>query len=44
MPVTWRNRHVGDPKLSIKEMGSRCLFICLYIWLEKYFSRGDYKK
>jgi hypothetical protein len=20
------------------------LFICLYIWLEKYFSRGDYKK
>jgi hypothetical protein len=20
------------------------LFICLYVWLEKYFSRGDYKK
>jgi hypothetical protein len=19
-------------------------FICLYVWLEKYFSRGDYKK
>jgi hypothetical protein len=25
-------------------MGSRYLFICLYVWLEKYFSRGDYKK
>jgi len=25
-------------------MGSRYLFICLYIWLEKYFSRGDYRK
>jgi dolichol-phosphate mannosyltransferase len=32
------------PKLKIKEMGSRYLFICAYIWLEKYFSRGDYKK
>jgi hypothetical protein len=21
-------------------MGSRYLFICLYVWLEKYFSRG----
>ncbi|HVO56088.1 MAG TPA: glycosyltransferase family 2 protein [Dongiaceae bacterium] len=44
MPITWRNRRVGTSKLSIKEMGSRYLFICLYIWLEKYFSRGDYKK
>jgi dolichol-phosphate mannosyltransferase len=44
MPITWRNRRVGDSKLSVKEMGSRYLFICLYIWLEKYFSRGDYKK
>jgi dolichol-phosphate mannosyltransferase len=44
MPITWRNRRVGTSKLSIKEMGSRYLFICLYMWLEKYFSRGDYKK
>jgi dolichol-phosphate mannosyltransferase len=41
MPITWRNRRTGHPKLKIKEMGSRYLFICLYIWLEKYFSRGD---
>jgi dolichol-phosphate mannosyltransferase len=25
-------------------MGSRYLFIALYCWLEKYFSRGDYAK
>jgi dolichol-phosphate mannosyltransferase len=44
MPITWRNRRSGESKLKIKEMGSRYLFIALYCWLEKYFSRGDYKK
>jgi dolichol-phosphate mannosyltransferase len=44
MPITWQNRRTGVAKLKIKEMGSRYLFICLYIWLEKYFSRGDYNK
>lgn len=44
MPITWKNRRTGVPKLKIKEMGSRYLFICLYVWLEKYFSRGDYRK
>lgn len=44
VPVTWRNRRVGESKLKLKEMGSRYLFICLYVWLEKYFSRGDYRK
>ncbi len=44
MPITWRNRRVGEAKLKIREMGSRYLFICLYVWLEKYFSRGDYQK
>jgi len=24
-------------------MGSRYFFICMYVWLEKYFSRGDYR-
>jgi len=42
IPITWRNRRHGEAKLKIKEMGSRYLFICLYVWLEKYFSRGDY--
>ena len=44
IPITWRNRRTGVAKLKIREMGSRYLFICLYIWLEKYFSRGDYFK
>jgi dolichol-phosphate mannosyltransferase len=44
IPITWRNRRSGVAKLQMKEMGSRYLFICLYIWLEKFFSRGDYRK
>jgi dolichol-phosphate mannosyltransferase len=44
IPITWRNRTTGISKLKLKEMGSRYLFIVLYVWLEKYFSRGDYRK
>jgi len=44
IPITWRNRRSGATKLKLKEMGSRYVFICLYVWLEKYFSRGDYRK
>ena len=44
VPITWRNRRAGRPKLKIKEMGSRYFFIIAYVWLEKYFSRGDYRK
>jgi dolichol-phosphate mannosyltransferase len=44
IPITWRNRRTGTAKLQLREMGSRYLFICLYVWLEKYFSRGDYRK
>jgi len=44
IPVTWKNRRTGIAKLKITEMGSRYLFICLYIWLEKYLTHGDYKK
>ncbi|MEH1887480.1 glycosyltransferase [Nostoc sp.] len=42
IPITWRNRTTGVSKLKLKEMGSRYLFIVLYIWLEKHLSRGDY--
>ncbi len=44
IPNTWRNRRTGVAKLRIKEMGSRYFFIVAYVWLEKYFSRGDFKK
>jgi dolichol-phosphate mannosyltransferase len=44
LPICWRNRRHGVAKLKIKEMGSRYFFICMYVWLEKYFSRGDYRR
>ena len=44
IPITWRNRKAGVAKLKLREMGSRYLFIVLYVWLEKYFSRGDFHK
>jgi dolichol-phosphate mannosyltransferase len=44
IPISWRNRKHGVAKLKIKEMGSRYFFICAYVWLEKYFSRGDYRR
>ena len=39
IPITWRNRRTGVAKLKIQEMGSRYLFICLYLWLEKHLRR-----
>jgi dolichol-phosphate mannosyltransferase len=42
IPMSWTNRKTGLSKLNIKEMGSRYLFIILYLWLEKRLSRGDY--
>ena len=42
VPISWTNRKSGISKLKIKEMGSRYLFIVLYLWLEHHLSRGDY--
>jgi dolichol-phosphate mannosyltransferase len=42
LPISWTNRKSGMSKLKIKEMGSRYLFIVLYVWLEHHLSRGDY--
>jgi dolichol-phosphate mannosyltransferase len=44
VPITWKNRRSGVPKLKLKEMGSRYFFIIMYVWLEKFFSRGDYRR
>ena len=44
LPNSWTNRKYGESKLKIKEMGSRYFFILLYCLIEKYFSRGDFKK
>jgi dolichol-phosphate mannosyltransferase len=43
IPTSWTNRTSGVPKLAMKEMGSRYLFIVLYVWLESVLSRGDYR-
>jgi dolichol-phosphate mannosyltransferase len=44
LPNSWTNRKYGESKLKIKEMGSRYFFIMMYCLIEKYFSRGDFKK
>ncbi|AMY11705.1 Undecaprenyl-phosphate 4-deoxy-4-formamido-L-arabinose transferase [Luteitalea pratensis] len=44
VPINWYNRTTGVSKLKLKEMGSRYLFIVLYVWLEKVLSRGDYSR
>lgn len=44
LPNSWRNRKAGESNLKIQEMGSRYLFILLYVLIEKFFSRNDFKK
>lgn len=44
VPTSWTNRTAGEAKLAMREMGSRYLFIVLYIWLEYHLSRGDYRR
>ena len=44
IPNSWTNRKYGVSKLSIREMGSRYFFILMYCFIEKFFSRGDFKK
>jgi len=44
IPISWTNRKTGISKLKLSEMGSRYLFIVLYLWLEKFLSRGDYHR
>jgi dolichol-phosphate mannosyltransferase len=44
VPISWQNRTAGTSKLSLNEMGSRYLFIVLYVFLEHHLSRGDYHR
>ncbi len=44
VPVTWANRRHGVSKLKLDEMGSRYVFIVLYVWLEAHLSHGDYRR
>ena len=44
VPIGWTNRRYGESKLRLHEMGSRYLFIILYVWLEHHLSHGDYRR
>ena len=44
VPNSWTNRKYGESKLKMREMGSRYFFILMYCFIEKYFSKGDFKK
>jgi dolichol-phosphate mannosyltransferase len=44
VPIGWTNRAARVSKLRLQEMGSRYLFIVLYLWLEKHLARGDYHR
>ncbi|HSZ06025.1 MAG TPA: glycosyltransferase family 2 protein [Solirubrobacteraceae bacterium] len=44
VPISWTNRAFGVSKLKLQEMGSRYLFIVLYVFLEHHLSRGDYRR
>ena len=44
VPTSWTNRSAGESKLELREMGSRYLFIVLYVFLEQHLTRGDYRR
>jgi dolichol-phosphate mannosyltransferase len=44
VPIGWSQRKHGTSSLHLQEMGSRYLFIVLYVWLEKVLTRGDYRR
>jgi len=44
LPNAWHNRKYGASKLAIREMGTRYFFILCYCLIEKYFSKGDFRK
>jgi dolichol-phosphate mannosyltransferase len=43
-PISWTDRTSGRSKLHLQEMGSRYLFIILYVFFEHHLSRGDYRR
>jgi dolichol-phosphate mannosyltransferase len=43
-PISWTGRKRGTSKLRLQEMGSRYLFIVLYVFFEHHLSRGDYRR
>jgi dolichol-phosphate mannosyltransferase len=44
VPISWTGRKTGTSRLHLQEMGSRYLFIVLYVFFEHHLSRGDYRR
>ena len=44
LPNSWVNRKNNVSNFKIREMGSRYFFILIYCLIEKYFSKGDFRK
>jgi len=44
IPTHWFNHRTGESHLKLNEMGSRYLFIILYVFFENLLSGKDYKK
>jgi len=44
LPISWRNRSIGESRLKLKEQGSRYLFTLLTVWFEWLLTRSDYHR
>lgn len=44
IPTSWHERRKGKTNLKLNEMGSRYLFIIIYVFLERLLCGSDYKK
>ena len=44
IPISWRNREVGESALKLKEQGSRYLWTLLTVWFEYLLIRQDHHR
>lgn len=44
IPISWRNRAVGESSLKLKEQGSRYLYTLLTVWFEWLLVRADTRR
>jgi dolichol-phosphate mannosyltransferase len=44
IPISWRNRDIGESALKLKEQGSRYLYTLLTVWFEYLLVRHDTRR
>ena len=44
IPISWTNRKKNTSKFHIKEMQNKYIFTILYVWMEKFLLKKDFKK